>query len=191
MVGISDTKQKLMDATRRMIDNGGVSSVSMRKIGNEAQLSRSAVYRYFKSKEDLLAAIVIEDFKILKKIICDLIRIDDDPIKTMSNLLKAYYDFGVKNKEHYRLMFDTEWDKAQYPDVHGAAFEIFDIVSTYAAAAQEQKRIINKQPIELTAMAYAFIYGLIELSFTGHYESEKGLNDPYSLIDSFLSMLNA
>ncbi|WP_238917912.1 TetR/AcrR family transcriptional regulator [Clostridium sp. YIM B02555] len=69
----NDTKQKLIDVTRQMIDKSGINSVNMRDLGKEMNLSRGAVYVYFKNKEDLLAAIVTEDFEMLKSCICKLI----------------------------------------------------------------------------------------------------------------------
>lgn len=189
MKSTNDTKQKLIDVTRQMIDSGGINSVSMREIGKKVQLSRSATYRHFKNKDELLAAIVLENFKMLKKGICELIIEIDDPINTVEAILRHYYDFGVRNREHYRLMFGNELKKEQYPEIYCAAFEIFEIVLTCIEKAQEQKSFIGKPSKELTAIAYAFIHGLVELNFAGHYESEKGLDEPYSLIHSFWGML--
>lgn len=59
----NDTKQKLIDVTRQMIDRSGIDSVSMRDLGKEANLSRGAVYVYFKNKDDLLQPLSL---KILK-----------------------------------------------------------------------------------------------------------------------------
>lgn len=187
----NETKQKLMNVTREMIDTGGIESVSMREIGKEMQLSRSAVYRHFKNKEDLLAAIVVENFEVLSNSINTLVKEISEPIKIVNTILNNYYDFGVKNRDHYRLMFSREWNKDQYPAVYTAAFGTFETVTTFLLKAQEGKYIIEKPTKELTAMVYAFIHGLVELNFAGHNESEKGLDDPHSLINSFLGMLEA
>ncbi|MGV8121673.1 MAG: TetR/AcrR family transcriptional regulator [Candidatus Xenobiia bacterium LiM19] len=189
MKSINDTKQKLIDTTRQIIDAGGIHSVSMREIGSKVQLSRSAAYRHFKSKEDLLAAIVLENFKTLKNSICDLINGVDDPLTVLEAVLRYYYDFGVRNREHYRLMFGNQFNKEQYPDIHYTAFEIFEIVSNSIEKAQRQKHVTGKPSKIPAAVAYAFIHGLVELNLAGHYEPEKGLDTPYDLIHSFLDML--
>lgn len=189
MKSINDTKQKLIDTTRQIIDTGGIHSVSMREIGSKTQLSRSATYRHFKSKEDLLAAIVLENFKMLKNSICDLINGIDDPVIILEAILRCYYDFGVSHREHYRLMFGNEFKKEQYPDIHYTAFEIFEIVSNSIAKVQRQKHVIGKSSKILAAVAYAFIHGLVQLNLAGHYEPEKGLDTPYDLIHSFLDTL--
>ena len=38
-------------------------------------------------------------------------------------------------------------------------------------------------------MVAAFIHGLVELNSAGHFESEKGLDDPTSLIHSFVDLI--
>ncbi len=189
MKGNNDTKQRLVDATRQMIDSSGIDSVSMREIGKKVQLSRSAVYRHFNNKEDLLAAIAVENFRFLKKSIYGLIDEIDEPVKILDAILKHYYNFGIRNREHYRLMFGYEWNKEQYPDVYNTAFEIYGIVSTCIVKAQEQNLITSKSAKELTAVAFSFIHGLIELKYAGHDETEKGLNNADILIDLFLDVL--
>jgi AcrR family transcriptional regulator len=189
MKSSNETKQKLVDVTRHMIDTNGVDSVSMRDLGKEMKLSRSAVYRHFNNKDDLLAAIVTEDFEIIKSRICKLISEENDPRKLVYAILCTFYDFGIRNQEHYQLMFRKQWNKEQYPNLHISAFEVFEILAKTLGEAQEQKCTISKSPKELTAMVSAFILGLVDLNSAGHLESEKGLNDSAGLINSFIDLI--
>ncbi|GFP76324.1 TetR/AcrR family transcriptional regulator [Clostridium fungisolvens] len=189
MKNSNDTKQKLIDVTRQMIDTKGVDSVSMRDLGKEMNLSRSAVYVYFKNKEDLLAAIVTEDFEMLKTRIGKLTQEINDPRKLVYEVLYAFYDFGINNQEHYKLMFLKQWDKNQYDNLHIAAIEVFEIFYKCLEKPHEQKYTVNKPPQQLTAMISAFILGLVELNSTGHLEPEKGLNNPTGLINSFIDLI--
>ncbi|MDD7795397.1 TetR/AcrR family transcriptional regulator [Clostridium sp. 'White wine YQ'] len=189
MKSSNDTKQKLIDVTRQMIDTNGVDSVSMRDLGKETNLSRSAVYVYFKNKDDLLAAIVTEDFETLKSRICKLIGEIKDPRKLVYEVLYTFYDFGINNKEHYKLMFLKQWDKEQYDNLHIAAIEVFGMFYQCLEKPHEQRYTVSKSPKQLTAMVSSFILGLVELNSTGHLEPEKGLDDPTSLIDSFVDLI--
>ncbi|QES74649.1 MULTISPECIES: TetR/AcrR family transcriptional regulator [Clostridium] len=189
MKNSNDTKQKLIDVTRQMIDTSGVDSVSMRDLGKETNLSRSAVYVYFKNKDDLLAAIVIENFDTLKNRISKLIGEINDPKKLVYEVLYAFYDFGIKNQEHYPLMFRKQWNKEQYPTLHISAIEVFALLYECLEKAHEQKCTVNKSPKQLTAMVSSFILGLVELNSTGHLEPEKGLDDPTDLINSFVDVI--
>ena len=86
MKATTDIKRKLVAVTRHMIDTNGIDSVSMRDLGKEMNLSRSAVYRHFKNKEDLLAAITTESFEIINRRIDKLMGEIDDS-KELNNLI--------------------------------------------------------------------------------------------------------
>lgn len=189
MKSSNDTKQKLIDVTRQMIDTNGVDSVSMRDLGKKMNLSRSAVYVYFKNKDDLLAAIVTENFEMLKSRICKSIGAINDPKRLVCEILYTFYDFGIKNQEHCQLMFRKQWDKEQYPNLHISVVEVFGIIYKCLERAHEQKYTISKSPKQLTAMVSAFISGLVDLNSAGHLEPEKGLDDPTGLINSFVDLI--
>jgi len=185
----NDTKQRLIDVTRQMIDTHGVDSVSMRDLGKEMNLSRGAVYVYFRNKDDLLAALTTENFETLNSRMHKLIKETSDPRKLICELLYTFYDFGVKNQEHCQLMFRKQWDKEQYHNLHLAAIETFRIIYSCLETAHKQKRTISKSPKQLTAMVSAFIAGLVDLHSAGHLEPEKGLDDPAGLINSFVDLI--
>ena len=189
MKSSNETKQKLMEATRHMIDTDGLDSVSMRDLGKEVNLSRSAVYRHFKNKDDLLAAIAAQDFEMIKNHIFKLIEKIDDPKKLIYEIFYSFYNFGIRNQEQYQLMFRKQWNREQYPDLYISAFEVYGVIEKCLGKAQKQKYTINKSPSQLTAMISAFIVGLVELNSAGHLESEKGLDDPTALINSFLGII--
>lgn len=182
---MNDTKQRLIQITRKMIDQDGVDSISLRELGKELNMSRSAMYRHFKNKEDLLAAIVAENFLSLNSKISKLIEVNGDIRKLLKDILCTYYDYGMKNKEHYHLMFQKQWDKNLYPDIYKSAFAIFGLVET----CLEKAGNIKKTPNQLTAIIFAFIHGLVELNSAQHTEVEKGLDTPTNLIDSFLDLI--
>lgn len=185
----NDTKRKLIDVTRHMIDTNGIDSVSMRDLGKEMNLSRSAVYRHFKSKEDLLAAITAENFEVLNRRIDKLMGEIDDPKELIYAVLYTHYDYGISNPEHYRLMSQKQWNKEEYPDLHSSAFKLYELIERCLQKAQERTHTFSKSSRHLTAMIGAFIHGLIELSFAGHLEAEKGFDDPSGLIKSFLDII--
>jgi len=187
----NDTKQRLLDVTRKMIDINGIDSVNMRDLGKEINLSRSAVYRHFRNKDDLLAAIVTENFEMLKDSLLNLIDEINDPRKLISAILYNYYDFGVRNREQYQLMFHKQWDRAQFSDLYILASKPFRIVEKCFDKIQSLEYDMKNSPKELTAMVFAFIHGLVELNSTGHLEPEKGLDNPIGLINSFVDKIFA
>lgn len=189
MDSIKDTKQKLLYVTRQMIDESGVESVSMRELGKNINLSRSAVYRYFSSKEHLLSAIIVEDFVKLKDTFTAEIKKIPNIEEQIKTILHSFYDFGITNKQHYNLMFTKEWSKDKYPAVHEVSYDVFCLFAACIYKGQQEKKIIEKPNNELVAIIYSYIHGLIQLNLAGHYEPEKGLSDSHQLIESFYKMI--
>lgn len=184
-----DTKQKLLDVTRQMIDQNGIESVSMRDLGKEMNLSRSAVYRHFKNKDDLLAAIAMENFETIKAQLQKLSDEIPDARDLIYEVLLLFYNYALSNRDHYKLMFHTQWPEDQDPGLHVSAFESFMIFEACLVKAQEQNYILSKSPKQLTPMISAFIIGLVDLNSAGHAEAEKGFDDPIGLIKSFLDII--
>lgn len=185
----SSTRERLVEVTRGMIDDGGVGAVSMRDLGVAMGLSRTAVYRHFSSKEDLFAAIATEDFERLAGKLAALQEEHDEARQAARAVLHAFYDFAVHHNERFRLMFGTAWEQDRQA-LQSAARRLFSVVyhcMEQMACSSNSRRAAR----ELTAMSAAFVTGLVELGRAGHLEAEKGFGDPPALLDAFLEVISA
>ena len=191
MENSKNTRQRLIDATRDMIDRDGVDAVSMRELGRAMGLSRTAVYRHFTSKEDLLAAVATGDFLTL---------VDDlgahspghaDPQRRVREILQHFYQFAMASNERFTLMFIRPWNREGYPQLHESAQALFALIYSAVQQVHGQGPSIGSSPRQVTAMCAAFVTGLVQLNRAGHLEPEKGLDDPAGLIDAFLEALTA
>ena len=185
----NDTKQNLLKATRDLIDNKGIADISMRTVGRAAHLSRGALYRHFDNKESLLAAIVIENFHIMKEKFAELEEKIRNPRQLLFELSIQYYNFGINNPDHYQLMFNTKWDEGKYPDVKQAAIDVFNKFVFFVSMALKSRQLNQKLLLEKTAVLYACIHGVVELHLAGHNKPEKGLNDITPLINHALESI--
>lgn len=174
-------KEILLTATRNLMDTKGIKAVSMRTIGDMAGFSRTALYRHFENKESLLAAIVTENFAQLEEAINRAEEPGTSPEQSLSILLTAFYEFGIKHPDHYRLMFSTRWDETRYPEIKQAAGSMFEKTAALVSRAARSEPAPDI-PIQKTAVFFAFIHGLVELHLAGHNEASKGLDDAQMLI---------
>jgi AcrR family transcriptional regulator len=183
------TKQNLLKVTRNLIDSRGVEAISMRVVGRNAGLSRTASYRHFKNKQSLLAAIVVEDFENFSSAILELENKPTHPKQFLAKLLKSYHSFAMENPEHYQLMFNTKWDNEKFPEIETIAFQVFKKTEEYVKNAIKVSDSAFHSTKEATAILYSFIHGLVELNLIGHKEISKGLNNPGLLIDKFVDSI--
>jgi AcrR family transcriptional regulator len=184
-----DTKNNLLKVTRNLIDKRGINEISMRTVGKAVHLSRCAIYRHFENKESLLAAIVVENFSMLKEKFSKLEESVSNPRQLLFDLSMTYYDFGIQNPDHYQLMFNTKWDETKYPDLRQAAVGIFSKVAFLVSNALAPKHRDRKTIQMKTAILYALIHGIVELHIAGHNEAEKGLDDVTLLINDVLEAI--
>jgi AcrR family transcriptional regulator len=84
----------------------GVEGVSMRLIAAELGWSSTTAYRYFKNKEEILAAVRAAAFNRFCEVIEEATRSSADPRKSGRAVGQAYLDFALENPDAYRMMFD-------------------------------------------------------------------------------------
>src|SRR5437773_594001 len=77
----------------------------MRRVADKIEYSPTAIYLHFQDKEALLREIVGSDFAALAAHFQKLVAKIEDPVERLSRCGSAYIDFGIKNPQHYLLMF--------------------------------------------------------------------------------------
>ncbi|MFD8247194.1 TetR/AcrR family transcriptional regulator [Nocardia sp. NPDC059691] len=78
-------RQQIMDAARRCFARKGFYETSMQDVFTESGLSAGAVYRYFKSKDELITALATETTVALRIAMDEAIR--RDPLPTPAELI--------------------------------------------------------------------------------------------------------
>jgi AcrR family transcriptional regulator len=73
---LEQRRRQILDAARRCFIRQGVHATSMQDIMAESQLSAGAVYRYFKSKNDIIAAIVSSVIGDIQSFLAELVTAD-------------------------------------------------------------------------------------------------------------------
>jgi AcrR family transcriptional regulator len=85
----------------------GVEGVTMRQIAAQLDCSPTTAYRYFKSKEEILAAVRAAAFNRFCSVIEEATGSSADPRKRARNVGQAYLGFALANPDAYRMMFDV------------------------------------------------------------------------------------
>ncbi|OUR88110.1 hypothetical protein A9Q92_03485 [Methylophaga sp. 42_8_T64] len=101
-----DLRTQLIAAVVDMINQQSVESITMRGLSDWIGVSRTAAYRHFEDKADLLTAAAIEGFEAFT-VTLKTTRIDEsfDEIDRFKNMGQAYIKFAIEHPAYYRLMF--------------------------------------------------------------------------------------
>ena len=152
-------KKELIKCAYNICEKQGFTKLSIRSLAKESNVSQSAPYRHFKTKEDLYAAVAKKGFENLHKSVSKKQKTkltQDDLI----NAGKEYINFGLKHSNTYDLMFGTELGSFQkYPALLESANKTFESLKDNV-----ENISLNKDPEyigEKCISMWAYIHGLV------------------------------
>ena len=88
-----------------MVKEEGWQSLSIRKIADAIEYSVPVIYDHFENKEAILFEFGKEGFRMLAKKISEAKGKKDDPAEQLKLMANAFWDFALRYKEHYQLMY--------------------------------------------------------------------------------------
>lgn len=111
------TRQRIIDAARKVFLSRGVSRTSMEQIAAEAGVTRGAVYWHFSNKTELFGALREQVILPLIDRMDDslLIENNDDPIGQIGKFLSATID-ALNDSSDTRQTFEIMMVKCEYVD---------------------------------------------------------------------------
>ncbi|MEP7377276.1 MAG: TetR/AcrR family transcriptional regulator [Chitinophagaceae bacterium] len=112
-MGITERRLKEKEKVRtailttawQMVKEEGWQSLSIRKIADAIEYSVPVIYDYFESKEAILRQFGNEGLRLLTKKVQQAKEKVTDPIDQLKAMADAYWNFALKNKEYYQLMY--------------------------------------------------------------------------------------
>jgi TetR/AcrR family transcriptional regulator len=115
-MGIEERKQRekeqrreeIIAAAEQVFTERGIALATMDEIAERAELGKSTLYLYYKTKEDLVMAVIIRGQQILIDRFNLLYSTGKSTMDMLANLVDAYYDFFKSNRNHFRMMFFFE-----------------------------------------------------------------------------------
>ena len=79
--------------------------MSIRAIADEVGVSPPAIYLHFADKDELLFAVCARHFAALDERVVAAVEGIDDPVEKLRVLARAYVQFGLDQREPYRILF--------------------------------------------------------------------------------------
>ncbi len=176
-----DLRQKLIDATRDMIRNGGVEAVSLRKLAERVGVSRTAAYHYFRDKNFLLCTLAEEGF-LLWQDTADKIFLDDGISHEgrYRAYIRWYMTNALDNAEYYDLMFGRAiWKQNTATDsLKKIAYGVFR--KQVEVTRQWQKHGVlpaGEDSLRLAQVTWGMLHGLARLLIDGIYTDDSHIDE--------------
>ena len=96
---------EILAAARKLFLEHGFENVSTRKIAERAGISQTALFAYYKTKDDILSKLIRDAFEELDRAIAEVDRTATDHRDWLRRGIAGYIAFGLSHPDEYRLAF--------------------------------------------------------------------------------------
>ena len=91
-------QQEIVEAARTIIFSEGIESLTVRKIANVLKITDGALYRHFKSKDEILSLLIEDIEKTLLSTIAEAANKSDDSLIKLENIFLSHLHYAEKRK---------------------------------------------------------------------------------------------
>ena len=101
-------RKAILKAARKVFFEYGLQSASMDMIAEIAELSKGALYLYFKSKEDLYVSLLEEGLAILRRMFEEVAARPLPAGEALREIGLAYYEFFKRHPDYFQILKFTD-----------------------------------------------------------------------------------
>lgn len=117
-----DLRNALKSAARTILEEDGLSALSLRAVARKAGVSHAAPYRHYPNHEALLVELALEGFSELRTDVASASTPSEPIAERISEIGAAYMRFVARRPALARLMFGAQLpNRDAYPDLAAAA----------------------------------------------------------------------
>jgi len=160
-------RRRLLEITGAIIAVDGYDAFSMRRLGKDAGMSASALYRYFPARRNVLIAYWSDALDELTRRGEAVSRDDMRPIAKLKAMLLAYADFAIEDRDRFRVLF-IENDKGQFADLVAldAAVRPYRLFVETVGAALAARQIRRLSEAVAAQILWGAVHGVLTLAAT-------------------------
>jgi AcrR family transcriptional regulator len=181
-------RQELLAGAIKLFRDESIDDLSLRRLAARMDISHTKLYRYFESKEELLAAMRLFILERLGQSLRENDPTHLPPLDRMKAASHALHAFASQNQAEYFFLFsdpvrETEVDK----DILEARHGIFNFIVEIAEAAHKagDTRMDGRT---LANLSWAMLHGLFALGFRGQLMEGRSFEE---LLESAMHLLFA
>ena len=166
-----ETRSNILKAAREIVKEEGWQGLSMRKIADKIEYTAPIIYEYFSNKEAILQELTCKGFGILTKDLEAAKQQSEDAGEQLEAMWLAYWNFALKNKEMYQLMYGVEMTCcAQRNTETDAPYMLISNTIAQLMGENDPKPEVIKQKY---FTFFSVIHGLISINIVGNGLSEE------------------
>lgn len=161
---VAEFRDRLCDAAERLFAEKGPDAVTMRQLASELGVSPMTPYRYFKDKDDILAAVRTNGFNRFAEA---LESARDAAQGHSASVGEAYVTFAFEHPHTYKLMFDLNQPlDGGHPELVEAGRRAHETMSAWVKDLVASGKMVG-DPEQIGTMFWAATHGVVVLEMAG------------------------
>ncbi|HVZ69243.1 MAG TPA: TetR/AcrR family transcriptional regulator [Rhizomicrobium sp.] len=169
---IEDFRDRLCDVATRIFAEKGADGFTMRQLATELSVSPMTPYRYFKDKDEILAAVRARAFDLFADTLEQAYDSVKTPIERSQAVGRGYENFARNHPEAYKLMFDvSQPSERDYPDLVRAG-ERARKTLTHHLEGLRDAGLIEGDPLLIGTVVWSAFHGALMLQLAGKLPPE-------------------
>jgi AcrR family transcriptional regulator len=168
---VADFRERLCDAAARLFAARGQDGFTMRELASELGVSAMTPYRYFRDKEEILAAVRARAFARFADALDATITAPGPASTKALSTGQAYIKFAFGEPFSYRLMFDlSQPDEDHYPELVEATTRARSSMTGYVRFLIAEG-LLEGDPELLSYVLWSALHGAVVLQLAGKMRS--------------------
>lgn len=183
-------KEELLEVAFTFIKNNDVEKLTLKILSEATGTSRSAIYRHFSSKNDLIETIITKGFEQFDNYVSPVLKEKEKPLVDRFYLSGKYIiEFAKKNPNLYRLLFGKTYAHIRERIIDLKDEDCSGLGALKLAIEEGQKNgIIQKgDSYKKAIIIWSSVHGLSSLVIDGFMDVEKLYHELYDYM--FKSLL--
>jgi AcrR family transcriptional regulator len=161
-------RQALIDAALELIEEQGVSALTLREVARRVGVTHAAPQRHFPDRAALVAAVAEQGFRGLGAHVSEVRASARTPAQRLRAIGVAYVEYALAHPAHLRVMFSPEVaDKSRHPELAAAAQAVHAALVDQIADAQRHGSVAPGDPDQLSFAAWSMVHGCAVLLIDG------------------------
>jgi AcrR family transcriptional regulator len=165
---VAEFRERLCEAATRLFAEHGAEGFTMRMLAAEVGCATMTPYRYFKDKDELLAAVRARAYdRFADALEQAAARTPGDSLAKSTAVGEAYVAFALANREAYQLMFAmSPPETVRSADLDRAGARATDNMTAYVRAMIDEGAL-KGDPDLIGRIFWAAIHGVVTLELSG------------------------
>jgi AcrR family transcriptional regulator len=164
---VADFRERLCEAASRLFATRGREAFTMRELASELGVSAMTPYRYFRDKDEILAAVRARAFTRWAESLELAISTPGDAQTKAAAVFEAYIAFAFGEPASYRLMFDLSQPNEQdYPELIEATTRARATMTDYVRVLVKEG-LLQGDPELMGYVFWASLHGAVVLQMAG------------------------